>query len=224
MFKKLKISLKVLNRPNHLCSFLTSLEKDANILDVGCGNESVHNIKNVSKKFKYTGIDIHDYNLSKKNKSLIDKYIIVNKELFAKSINKIKEKFNAVICSHNLEHCDNREETLLAMINAVDNNGLIYLSFPCEESINFPNRKGTLNYYDDETHKGSPPNFEAILKILKKNNFSIRYSSKRYKPLIPWLMGLLFEPFSTLLKKTFTGTWEFYGFESIIWAKKMDKS
>ena len=223
MFEKLKIFLKILNRPNHMYDFLNSLDKDSSILDVGCGNDSVFYIKQISKKFKYTGIDIHDYNLSDRNKSLIDDYIIVEKEFFSQRIFEIENKFDAVICSHNLEHCDKRMDTLLAMMNSVEVGGKLYLSFPCEESINFPKRSGTLNYYDDQTHKETPPNFRDILNIIRENHFSIEFSCKRYRPLFPWLIGLLFEPFSSISKKKFTGTWELYGFESIIQAKKLIK-
>jgi ubiquinone/menaquinone biosynthesis C-methylase UbiE len=119
-----------------------------------------------------------------------------------------------------LEHCNDRNKTLDAMIKVLKNGGYIYLSFPSEKSVNFPARNGCLNYYDDSTHKDVPPNFSNVIETLKENNMKIIFSSRSYKPFGMFLIGALNEWKSKRDKDVKTGTWAYWGFETIIWAKK----
>ena len=139
---------------------------------------------------------------------------------FSESIEKLNDNFEAVISAHNLEHCNDMEATLFAILKKINSKGSLYLSFPCEESVLFPKREGTLNYYDDPTHKNKPPNFKLILDIIEKNGFTVEVKVKRYRPFLLHIVGLLIEPISTIRKKVMFGTWEKWGFESIIIAKK----
>jgi hypothetical protein len=82
-----------------------------------------------------------------------------------------------------------------------------------------PSRKGTLNYLDDSTHIGNPPDYYDIIKTLTQNNFQIIFSKKNYHPKIMGLIGRILEPLSIAKNKVMTGTWEYHGFESIIIAK-----
>jgi SAM-dependent methyltransferase len=204
---------------NKRVNFLCKLDEKALILDIGCGNNSPYKTKQVLKNCIYTGIDVHDY--KQHSKELADEYIVVDKLYFHESIRNLPKKFDAVISAHNLEHCINRSATLQAMMDAVKVGGLMYLSFPCEASTTFPSRKGTLNYYDDETHVEEPPRLEWVIKKLTENNFDIVKLIPNHRPKIIMIIGLIFEPFSALSGRLFPGTWELYGFETIIWAKKL---
>ena len=62
---------------------------------------------------------------------------------------------------------------LLAMLQSLKDGGQIFISFPSERSITFPSRAGTLNYYDDLTHKEFPPDFDGIIDLLRENYFEI---------------------------------------------------
>jgi len=117
------------------------------LLDVGCGNNSPFYVKKQLPLVNYTGIDIGDYNQDKPN--LADRYLITTPELFSEEIDKFNNCFDIVISAHNLEHCNHPIKTLESMINATKSGGGIFLSFPCARSVGFPQRKGTLNYYDD---------------------------------------------------------------------------
>jgi SAM-dependent methyltransferase len=206
-------------RPNARVDFLSKLSLSSFILDVGCGNNSSFRTKNILPCCNYTGIDIGDHNQSKP--MMADKYIITAPEDFHIEISKFSNQFDAVISSHNLEHCNDREKTLDAMLNSLKINGKIYISFPCEESIDFPSRKGTLNYRDDPTHKFNPPCFLDILSQIEAHGFKIEYAIKKYSPKILYCIGLLLEPFSIFSNKLMKGTWELYGFESIVIARKI---
>ena len=147
---KLRTLLKALLKSRGKTSFLTKLTPDSVILDVGCGNDFPLIVKNILPLCHYTGIDVGEYNQTRPD--LADKYIITNPNTFASEISKFKSCFHAVVSSHNIEHCNDRESTIRAMLNAVKPGGRIYISFPCEGSVDFPNRRGTLNYFDDITH------------------------------------------------------------------------
>jgi SAM-dependent methyltransferase len=208
-------------RPNGKINFLSNLEKNVEILDVGCGNNSPYNIKKNVPNCVYTGIDVGDHNQTKPN--LANTYIITTPENFVASIAAYYNKFDVVMSSHNLEHCNDRQNSLEAMLNAVKVGGKIFLSFPCEQSVKFPNRLGTLNYYDDPTHQNIPPNFLETINTIRKLGFDIDFSVQNYFPTILKFIGFILEPFSKLSKKIMVGTWEYYGFESIIIASKRQK-
>ena len=210
--------LKKILRSKSKVSFLTSLDSECLILDVGCGNNSPFLVKSILPNAHYTGIDIGDYNQQKPN--LADEYIVTSPEGFVSSILSLPKNFDVVISSHNLEHCDDRLGTLSAMLSILKPGGRIYLSFPSEETLTFPSRAGTLNYADDKTHQGQPPNFDDTLNLMKSKSFSIEFCARNYRPLGLRILGLLLEPLSRFNGRLYLGTWEYYGFESIIWARK----
>ena len=200
-------------------AFILSITKKSVVLDVGCGNNSPFKVKTVLPDSKYTGVDIGDYNQSKVN--LADSYILTTPAKFSETIVELGQKFDAVICSHNLEHCNDRDATFLAILSSVRKGGRIYLSFPCSESVTYPKRLGTLNYFDDKTHVGTPPDFQKIRKLLIHSGYELTVEIPNYRPLILRSLGWVLEPISAIKQKVLRGTWEFYGFESIIWAKKV---
>lgn len=199
-------------------AFLHQLKPSAQILDVGCGNNSPFYTKNILPMCDYTGLDIDDYNQSQPN--VADHYIITTADKFAESIANFNGVFDAVISTHNLEHCDERNNTLNAMLGAVRLGGQIYMTFPCEKSVEFPSRPGTLNYYDDPTHKEVPPNFDQLISTIKSRGFKIEFAARRYKPFFFWLAGFFNEKKSVASNKVFISTWAYYGFEAVIQARK----
>lgn len=211
--------IELLLRPKGKVSFLVALRPDANVLDVGCGNNSPYRFKKILPHCRYTGIDIGEYNQTKPNSA--DSYIITQPEAFTSEIAKLANSFDAVVSSHNLEHCNDRQGTLSAMLESLKPGGLIYLSFPCEESINFPNREGTLNYFDDSTHREAPPGFDDLISELTNGGFQVLYAERRFRPKVLSLFGRFVEPISARKRRNLRGTWEYWGFESIIWAKKL---
>ena len=140
---------------------------------------------------------------------------------FVDSIYSLNGKFDAIICSHNLEHCNDRYGTLSAIIDKLNNRGKLYISFPSEKTINLPKRKGTLNYYDDLTHKDSPPDYNLVLEIIKEKSMSILFSTPSYRPFLLTRIGYFTNILSKYTKKVHIGVWEWWGFESIIIAQKI---
>lgn len=189
------------------------------LLDVGCGNESVKYIKEICPKISYTGLDVGDYCQSETSIKMIDNYIVVKPEKFAAELEKMKDSFDVVISSHNIEHCNEPYRCVTAIANALKSGGKLYFSFPSEKSATLPSRGGTLNFYDDASHTWLP-DFDWIVKELKRCNMSIEYASCNYSPIGLKLRGLRNERMSRKTNRVLDGTWALYGFESIIWAKK----
>lgn len=200
MLIKTQFLIAVCLRSRGKHAFILSIPKTSTILDVGCGNNSPYKVKTVLPHSNYTGLDIGDYNQSKVN--LADAYILTAPDKFAKTIAEFGRKFDAVICSHNLEHCNDRQATLLAILSSIRKGGQLYLSFPCEASTKFPKRSGTLNYFDDKTHVDNPPDFDKIKTILKSYGYKIIVEERNYRPTLLRTLGLILEPFSMIRKKS----------------------
>jgi SAM-dependent methyltransferase len=209
-------------KPSGKFSFLFRLPPRVQILDVGCGNNSPYLTKQVLPQCNYTGIDVGDHNQTRPN--LADQYVVSSPQDFADQIARLGCNFDAVISAHNIEHCEDRSGTIQAMLKVLRPGGQIYISFPSQESMRFPSRGGTLNYLDDNTHKGTPPDFDEIILALKREGLELTFATRRYQPAAMWIAGLINEPFSKLRRRCMFGTWEFYGFESVIWATKRGSS
>lgn len=213
----IKRNLKILLKKHGKAGFLRSVVKKGKILDVGCGNNSPVYAKQERPDIHYTGLDISEYNQLTGYEQYVDRLLLADPEGFHLEIEKYPNEFDAVISAHNLEHCNHPDEVLVAMTKSLKKDGKIYLAFPCEKSVNFPSRKGSLNFFDDSTHR-DVINFDNTMAILKNNNIIIDFSAKQYKPLTLSIAGLLFEPFGRMFNKKapFGATWAFYGFETII--------
>jgi SAM-dependent methyltransferase len=199
-------------------AFLRSLPRHAKILDVGCGNNSPRYTKQVLSNCHYTGLDIGDYNQIESHWA--DRYIITDPEGFAERILQFGSRFDAVISNHNLEHCNDREKVLEAMLGALNDGGKIYLAFPSEQTVLFPKREGSLNYYDDASHQGLPPDFSAVIRSIERSGCKVEFAAKQYKPVFLYLIGSINERKSREQRRTLRGTWAYYGFESVIHARK----
>ena len=218
--KTLLHHVKRLLKPNGIRAFVDQLGDCPAILDIGCGNKSVLFYKFRKPDSYYVGYDVVDYNQSVESMSKMDEYIVVPKDCFVEEISQHPLEFDAIICSHNLEHVDQKSELLTAIAKKCKRGGRVYISFPCSVSIGFPSRKGCLNFYDDPTHTAVPPSLDEVRCCLIKEGLEIEYLIERHKPKILYFIGLVLEPFSALLMRNFFGTWEYYGFETIIVANK----
>lgn len=207
-------------RPRGKLAFLKLLPPGASVLDVGCGNNSPRDAKVLRPDLVYTGLDVGDYN-QQDSLRYADTYILVPPAEFANAISAHEGRMDAVVSSHNLEHCDDPAAVLDAMVAALRPGGRLFLGFPCEESVRFPSRRGTLNFFDDATHK-TVPAWESVMGTLGALGLTLVYARQRYRPWLLASLGLALEPLSWLLGRNMpTGsTWALYGFESIIWGRR----
>lgn len=200
-------------------SFLRSCPPSAKLLDVGCGNNSPRQAKASRPDLYYVGIDVGEYNQSDASRVAADQYIIVPSQEFAPRIQSMRGEFDAVISNHNLEHCDDPTACLAAMLDALKPGGRIFLAFPCEKSVAFPSRTGTLNFFDDPTHK-VVPRFDKVCSVIAAHGLRLEVVRRRYRPLSRVIQGLKAELRSRREGRVLPGTWALYGFETVIWASK----
>jgi len=200
--------------------FLRKTRKlNLNILDVGCGNDSPKLVNEYNPKLKYFGLDIDDYYISEESKKLCHRYTITTSSEFPQSILEFNIKFDYIICAHNLEHTEQPYIVFENILKVLNKNGEAYFSFPSALTKNFQSRKGTLNFFDDPTHK-EIINIDKLFEIIKNNNISITYFSNSYRPFFRRILGYFRERKSKRINHVLNGTWAYYGFETIIWLKK----
>lgn len=184
-------------RPRGKLAFLKSLPPGAKVLDVGCGNNSPRDAKVLRPDLIYTGLDIGDYN-QQDSIRYADAYTLVQPTEFADAISAHAGRLDAVVSSHNLEHCDDPAAVLNAMVTALRPGGRLFLAFPCEESLCFPRRRGTLNFFDDGTHK-AVPRWQPVVETLRMRGVTLVYTCRRYRPKLLAGIGLALEPLGQLL-------------------------
>lgn len=199
--------------------FLSSCPPGARVLDVGCGNNSPHDFKMIRPDIYYVGLDVGDYAQAADPRAFADEYIIEAPETFNSRIESLPAQFDAVVSAHNIEHCDEPDRTVVAMLRALRQGGRIFMSFPCEASVGFPSRRGSLNFHDDQTHK-TLPRFASLTAQIRSCGLNIDAAVERYRPWLRVLLGLCNESRSRKENRVLPGTWALYGFESIIWASR----
>ena len=216
---KISNEIQCILRPLGLRSFINSLSDSASILDIGCGNESSKFYKSIYPNLTVDGIDIQDYNQTFESKFLYRNYIISKPNEFSESISSLGIQYDAIISNHNLEHCNNPAAVLEAMIKVLRVGGVIFIATPSKKSLNFPSRIGTLNFNDDVTHR-EPISLDFIKLKMISLDMKIYKLCDGYQPTAWRIIGFLMEPISFLKRKVLLGTWDYWGFELILWVKK----
>lgn len=198
-------------------AFVGTVGSQARLLDVGCGNNSPYKVKTQRPDLHYIGLDVGDYNQTRP--MLADEYILAGPEDFPLAIERLAGTLDAIISSHNIEHCLDPGRVLTAMAAALRPGGQMYVSFPSEASATFPSRGGCLNFFDDPTHL-ELPRFDQVADHLRAGGCEIIVSERLYRPVALRAAGALLEPLSRRRGRIMLGTWAYYGFESILWARK----
>ncbi len=206
----------VVMRAKNRRRFLSELPQRATVFDVGCGNDSPYLFKSLRPDIRYVGLDVGDYRQSHDPNSYADEYVSVPAAQFLGEIQRREGQFDAVVSSHNLEHCDDQDRVVTAMAECLRPGGRIFLAFPSAATLRFPSRVGALNFWDDPTHV-RPPNYQRVLDLLGGAGVEVDFAAERFRPLTWAAVGLLMEPVSRLRKKSMVGTWALWGFETTIW-------
>jgi SAM-dependent methyltransferase len=221
MVDLIKHFLKKTLRPRGQRAFLSSIKIDkCRILDVGCGNASSVFLKTVKPDCVAYGIDVGDFNQSDKSKGLYQQYIISKPEMFSQAIQNIPEDFDVVISNHNIEHCDDPEGTFRAMVNRTKVGGSLFVATPSLSSVGFPSRGGGLNFYDDPTHR-HPVDLMKLFES-ESDRLECNFYAESSKPFVWWVLGCALEPTSRRKNHIRLGTWDYHGFEQIMWIKKKE--
>jgi len=210
--------IKSILNPYSRSNFVLSIKNRGVLLDVGCGNDSPYRTKLIRPDLYYIGIDIVKLS-SEKSKRSANQFILSANNLFLDDLNRL-EKCDAIICSHVVEHVEDPNALIKALLSKIKSSGSLYLSYPTKRSVNFPRRKGTLNFYDDPTHRNVIDGNE-VLKSIDLNLYEVKYKISN-RPVILALIGLILEPVSALFRRLapFGATWALYGFEDVFIIRK----
>ncbi len=216
-----RVRLQRLLRPHGKDAFVSALAHDARVFDIGCGNRSPERVKALRSDLYYVGIDVQDYAQSARSVGLADEYRVTSPDFFLSAIAAERETMDAVISSHNLEHCEDPMAVIGCLAAALKPGGMLYLSFPREASVGFPSRRGSLRFTDDPTHRAPPP-WTDVLAQLASHGMATTFAARRYRPWLPLALGALLEPASMLSCRVMPlgSTWALWGFESVIWGVK----
>jgi ubiquinone/menaquinone biosynthesis C-methylase UbiE len=194
--------------------------KKFNFLDVGAGSHSASLTKKWFPNCNYYGVDrVKDYENDPKDLALMTKFyqLDVTELKFAIIPDSF---FDVLIMSHIIEHLNNGDEVIKMLLTKLKTNGLIYIEFPSIKSTKLPSKKGTLNFYDDDTHIRLYK-VDEISQILKENSFKIISAGVRRD----WLKVLL-TPANMIKSKIELGYiaggvfWDLLGFADFVFARK----
>jgi SAM-dependent methyltransferase len=201
--------------------FVDSLNKEnLNVLEIGIGNDAPLNFKKFYPNAIYDGLDIDlSYNLSKESIDFLNKFFPFDLE--KSDLKEIKENYyDYIICAHVIEHLDNGKEVVDILGRKVKSGGLIYFEYPSERSKKLPSKKGSLNFYDDKSHKNTY-DINELKEILIENNFEIIRSGNKRD-----IIRIIFFPYialKSLLTNGYIGGyafWDLLGFADYILAKR----
>jgi SAM-dependent methyltransferase len=150
------------------------MQEGAEYLDVGCGDKAPYSTFKYYLSISYSGIDYHDI----EGKSTMKFFF--NCDLENNDLYEIPDNYyDIIILSHIIEHITNGEQLLRNLIRKLKTGGILYIETPNEISLRLPSWYGTLNFYDDPTHKRLYSQDE-LCTILRNNNCSIVTSRIRH--------------------------------------------
>ena len=207
--------------PLKLAGFKEKLGNTAfTLLDVGAGNHSATTIKRHLPNCRYFGIDIvKDYNNDDEDFRLMEGFW--EKDLTKLEFDDIPDNFfDAIIMNHIIEHLTNGDAVIQLLITKLKKGGFIYIEYPSGQSVNFPSKKGTLNFYDDPTHVRIY-NTAELTELLKPFGMEILKSGIRKNW---WNIAMM--PVKIIHNKIKYGFvygsvyWDWYGFAEFVWARK----
>lgn len=195
-------------------------DKEFALLDVGSGNKSATDFKTYFPNGKYHGIDIvRDYNYEPEDFDQMEAFYEMDLEALA--FDAIPDNhFDAILMAHIIEHLKNGDEVIRKMSSKLKSGGVIYIEYPGEKSTKLPSRKGTLNFYDDDTHVRvySVP---EVTSVLEESGFNVLSGGTRRSWRNIFMMPIKFIhnrlKYGYIMASVF---WDWYGFAEYVWARK----
>ena len=185
-------------------------KKPFKLLDVGIGNGSARKTKELFPNCEYHGIDLDlQYNNTEEDIKAIDRFYAM--DVGKLNFDEIPDNyFDGMLLVHIIEHLQNGDEVLKALLPKLKIGGYIYLEYPSSKSINFP---GQLNFYNDDTHVRVYTLKE--LRTLFRDQQILKSGVRRDIYLI---MAL---PFRWLFEKPRVNMlWDLWGFAEYLWIRR----
>jgi SAM-dependent methyltransferase len=122
------------------------------MLDIGAGNHSATRTLAWFPACRYTGLDRdRTYHNDPADFARMEAFHEI--DLTTLEFDAIPHAaFDVVMMAHVVEHLPNADAVVTALCSKVAPGGLFCLEFPSQRSLSLPSMRGTLNFWDDETH------------------------------------------------------------------------
>jgi len=190
------------------------------LLDIGAGNHSASKTKKWFPNCEYHGLDLNkNYNNDENDFKLMKSFYELNlEELNLDSVPNAH--FDFIMMAHVIEHLKNGDQVLVKLLAKLKPGGYLYVEYPGIRSTRLPRMKGTLNFFDDDTHVRVYSLTELYNLFLKNNTEIIKGGTRKY---IPNILMMLFKVIHNLIKygKILPSIfWDFFGFAEFILIKK----
>ena len=164
------------------------------LLDVGCGNGSPTSTRRCLPGCEYHGIDHTRWARSEEDDRNMDRFFDIDLER-PQALDAVPDgAYDAVICSHVLEHLSNPEAVLREVLKKVKPGGVLYIEVPSRRSLTLPRARhgwmgirGCLNFYDDATHK-TLVDLSMVARILSDSGFRVGATRPRRMWRRVWLL------------------------------------
>jgi 2-polyprenyl-3-methyl-5-hydroxy-6-metoxy-1,4-benzoquinol methylase len=82
-------------------------------------HDSPYLFKTIHPDIRYVGLDVGDYNKKHKPSEWADEYLLLSAEGFLRAVQERLNQFDAVVSSHNLEHCADPDGVVTAMARSL---------------------------------------------------------------------------------------------------------
>lgn len=141
-------------------------DRPFSLLDIGAGNHSATIARTWFPACRYAGVDRdRHYNNDAADFAAMDEFFEL--DLTRLDFAAIPEAaYDVVLMSHVIEHLANGDDVVRALCSKLRPGGIVYIEFPAPRSARFPSMRGTLNFYDDDSHVRlfSVPEVRAVLE------------------------------------------------------------
>ena len=186
------------------------------LLDIGAGNHSASLAKLWFPACHYAGVDrTRDYGNDAADFAAMDEFYEL--DLTTLEFGAIPDgAYDALLLAHVIEHLPNGDEVLRRLLPKLKPGGLAYVEFPAQRSTTFPSMRGTLNFYDDETHVRIY-SIDELTKLFTSSGFTVVRATTRRDPLRIALTPLLALRARWMLGYVPGGTfWDLFGFADVV--------
>ena len=190
------------------------------LLDIGAGNHSASKTKKWFPNCEYHGLDLNkNYNNDENDFKQMKSFYELNLEHLNLDIVP-NAHFDFIMMAHVIEHLKNGDQVLVKLLAKLKPGGYLYVEYPGIRSTRLPRMKGTLNFFDDETHVRVYSLTELYNLFLKNNTEIIKGGTRRYMPnilMMPLKVIHNLIKYGKILPSIF---WDFFGFAEFILIKK----
>ncbi len=190
------------------------------LLDIGAGNNSALNTKKWFPNCVYHGVDRDkNYNNTDADFNLMDEFFQI--DLTTLDFDQIPNDFyDVIMMAHVIEHLPNGDEVIKNLIPKLKKGGVIYIEYPGIKSTTLPSKRGTLNFYDDDTHCRIYSKIELFNLLMTVNCQPLKGGTRRD------LQTIFLLPIKLIHNKIKYGYvmgsvfWDLLGFAEFVFAKR----